>query len=131
MANFLVSFHDGIRWIVVLLILIVLIKSLVGWLGKQSYTKLDRQLWMGLVNAVGIQFILGLVILIWRMIDFGFIRTHWEHAVTNIIAVGVIMYAARFKKLEDILHHRNKFFAVLASTLLIFVAVSTVNGWSF
>ena len=67
MLNFLINLHDGIRWIVVVLILIVLIKSLIGWLGNQSYTKLDRQLWMGMVNAVGIQFLLGLIILIWLL----------------------------------------------------------------
>ena len=129
MLNFLINLHDGIRWIVVVLILIVLIKSLIGWLGNQSYTKLDRQLWMGMVNAVGIQFLLGLIILIWLLIIAGFVRQHWEHAITNFIAIGIIMYAARFKKLPDNLHHRNKFIAVLVSSLLIVVAVAAVGGW--
>ena len=49
MYDFLKAAHDGIRWIVVLMAVIVLIKTLIGWLGNQDYTKLDRQLWLGLV----------------------------------------------------------------------------------
>ncbi|MEM8859739.1 MAG: hypothetical protein AAGD96_15540 [Chloroflexota bacterium] len=56
-------------------------------------------------------------------------RNGLEHAVTNIIAIGVLMYAARFKKLSDVLQHRNKFFAVLISSALIYVAVLRLDAW--
>ena len=135
MYDFLKAAHDGIRWIVVLMAVIVLIKTLVGWLGSQDYTKLDRQLWLGLVNSAAIQFLLGLVLIIWLPFNYNatfsdeIFRVGLEHAVTNIIAVGILMYAARFKKLSDVLQHRNKFFAVLISAILIYVAVSRVGGW--
>ncbi|MEM9776098.1 MAG: hypothetical protein AAF902_16085 [Chloroflexota bacterium] len=132
MYDFLVAMHDGIRWIVVLLAVIVLIKTLVGWLGKQEYTKLDRQLWLGLVNSAAIQLLLGLVLVGWLIVNIGFsdmFTAFGAHVITNIIAIGVLMYAARFKKLSDVLQHRNKFFAVLVSSGLIYFAVATVNGW--
>lgn len=131
MIGFLVGLHDGIRWIVVLLILAVLIKTLIGWLSERPIGKFDRQLWLGMVNAVALQFLLGLIIIIWRTVQMGFIRVFWEHALLNLVAVGVIMYAARFKKLDDTLHHRNKFFATALAAILIVIAVSLVNGWVF
>lgn len=131
MVNFLTGLHDGIRWIVILLLIAVLIKTAIGWLSNRPYEKFDRQLWLGLVNALGIQLILGLILIVWRTIQVGFVRPFWEHAVLNIIAIGIIMYAARFRKLEDTLHHRNKFFAVVVTSVLIVVAVSLVNGWTF
>lgn len=135
MYDFLKAAHSGIRWIVVAMALIVLIKTLIGWLGKQEYTKLDRQLWLGLVNSAAIQFLLGIVLLVWLPFNYNvglfesIGRRGLEHGVTNIIAVGILMYAARFKKLDDVLQHRNKFFAVLISSALIYVAVLGVDGW--
>ena len=132
MYNFLVAAHDGIRWIVVLLAVIVLIKTLVGWLANQDYTKLDRQLWLGLVNSAAIQLLLGLVLVGWLLFTIGFsnmFTAFGAHVVFNITAIAVLMYAARFKKLSDVLQHRNKFFAVLVSSGLIYFAVLTVNGW--
>ncbi|MFK7803484.1 MAG: hypothetical protein AB8G95_17750 [Anaerolineae bacterium] len=137
MYDFIKALHDGIRWIVVLLAVIVLIKTLIGWLGKQEYKKIDRQLWLGLVNSAAIQLLLGIVLIIWLPFNYNVSLfgdaiglRGLEHGVTNIIAVGILMYAARFKKLDDVLQHRNKFFAVLISSALIFYAVSAVGGWS-
>lgn len=129
MISFLVGLHDGIRWIVVLLVIAVLIRTLIGWLSNRPVVKLDRQLWLGMVNAVAVQVILGLVIIIWRTVQIGFVRPFWEHAILNLAAAGVIIYAARFKKLEDTLHHRNKFIATVVTAVLIFLAVASVNGW--
>ncbi len=133
MYNILVAAHSGIRWIIVLMAVIVLIKTLIGWLGSQDYTKLDRQLWLGLVNSAAIQLLLGIVMVIWLLVSGlgfgGVFGLYGEHVLTNIIAIAILMYAARFKKLSDTLQHRNKFFAVLVSALLIYFAVARVGGW--
>ena len=133
MYDILVAAHSGIRWIVVLMAVIVLIKTLIGWLGSQDYTKLDRQLWLGLVNSAAIQLLLGIVLVVWRLVSGlgfgGLFSLYGEHIVTNIIAIAILMYAARFKKLADTLQHRNKFFAVLISAALIYFAVARVGGW--
>lgn len=121
--------HSGIRWIVVLLLLVVLIKSLVSWLSKSDYTRLDRQLWLGLVNAMGIQLLLGLILIVWSMFLVGMVGRFWEHAIVNIVAVGGIMYGARFKNLEDIPRHRNTFILVLVVCVLIYFGVARVGGW--
>ena len=133
MYDILVAAHSGIRWIVVLMAVIVLIKTLIGWLGSQDYTKLDRQLWLGLVNSAAIQLLLGIVMVIWLLVSGlgfgGVFGLYGEHILTNIIAIAILMYAARFKKLADTLQHRNKFFAVLISAALIYFAVARVGGW--
>ena len=135
MYDLLKAAHDVLRWLVVLMAVIVLIKTLIGWLSSQDYTKLDRQLWLGLINSAGIQFVLGLILIIWLPFNYNaslsdaIFRRGIEHAIVNVIAVAILMYAARFKKLSGPLQHRNKFFSVLISTILIYVAVTTVGGW--
>lgn len=136
MYDFLKSTHDGLRWLVVILAVLVLLKTLIGWLGSQNYGKLDRQLWLGLINMTGIQFLLGLIMIIWQIILQGIssaaLRAPIEHAITNFVAVAILMYASRFRKLEnDVLQHRNKFIAVLISAVLIYIAVEQVGGWTF
>lgn len=135
MYDFLKAAHSGIRWIVVIMALVVLVKTLIGWLGQQEYTKLDRQLWLGLVNSAAIQLLIGIVLIFMLPSNYnaGFsdtiVRKGMEHGVTNIIAIGILMYAARFKKLDDVLQHRNKFFAVLISSALIYFAITSISGW--
>lgn len=40
--SFLLTIHGELRWLVALAGLIVLVKFLIGWLGKREYTSLDR-----------------------------------------------------------------------------------------
>ena len=136
MYDMLKSAHDGVRWIVVILGVWVLLKTLIGWLRSQNYGKLDQQLWLGLINITGIQFLLGITLIIWQIrlqgIRSAALRLPLEHAVTNFIAIAVLMYASRFRKLDnDVLQHRNKFIAVLIAAVLVYLAVDRLDGWSF
>ena len=125
--------HSGIRWIVLVLIVIVLIKSLIGWLGKQEYTLIDRQLWVGLLYSVRIQFVLGLILLIISIVNIGMVRQFLEHAVTNIIVVGLLEgLGGRFSRIEnDTIKHRNYFLLVLAADILIYIAVASILGFNW
>lgn len=130
MYFFLLQAHSGIRWIVVLLLLVVLIKSLVGWLSQSDYVRLDRQLWLGLVNAIGIQFVLGLILIIWLAILGGTNGRHWEHVVLTLVAVGLIMSGPRFyKRVEGALRHRNIFIIVAVVSVIVYFAVARIGGW--
>lgn len=54
--------HSGIRWIILALALIVIIKSFIGWFGNKQYAKLDNILSASFVGFVNLQALLGLLL---------------------------------------------------------------------
>ena len=60
MNQILLGFHNLLRWAVVILLLIVLVKSLMGWLQKSKYGKADNLLSLFLMICVDIQLLIGL-----------------------------------------------------------------------
>lgn len=58
----LLDIHSILRYVVVLLVLIVLLKSLVGWLGNHQFTGLDRKLSLFMTSSFHLQFLVGIVL---------------------------------------------------------------------
>jgi len=54
--------HSGFRWLVLLLLVLVIIKSLIGLFGSKSYAKLDNILAASFVGLMHLQLLLGLVL---------------------------------------------------------------------
>lgn len=60
--SMLVHAHSGFRWLVLLLAVVVLIKSLIGLFGEGTYTKLDKILKSVFVGFMDIQLIIGVIL---------------------------------------------------------------------
>lgn len=58
----LLSFHNIIRWAVVILGLLALVRSYMGWFGKRQYTETDRKTGVFYLVALDIQLLLGLIL---------------------------------------------------------------------
>ena len=54
--------HSWLRWIVLILMLFVIIKSLLGVINKSSYQKLDKTLTASMVGTLRLQLVLGLIL---------------------------------------------------------------------
>lgn len=61
-GNFWMDFHMVWRWVLLAAGLAVIVKALVGWLGKRPWAKLDDQLGMFYTITVDVQFLLGLIL---------------------------------------------------------------------
>jgi len=129
MYTFLFMAHSGWRWIVLALVIITLIKMLVGWLGKQNFTRLDAQLLLYTRIGIYVQIVLGIILWIIRQgwLDM---RLTGEHVIVALLAVGGIEFgAARAKKVAG---DTNKFkFATIGFAIafvLIYVALRAVGG---
>lgn len=95
------EFHSGLRWIILALAAIVVIKYLAGWVGKKRFTSLDNKLSLFYVSALDIQLLLGLVLYFFlspvtlSAIQFGGyaiddpnVRFYaMEHPVTMVLAI--------------------------------------------
>ena len=54
--------HDTLRWLLLIVIVITMVKYLVGWLGKQSWSKIDNLLGIVFTSLMDLQLLIGLVI---------------------------------------------------------------------
>ncbi len=62
MYTFLIFLHSWLRWILLILGLIVIIRSYIAWFGDKSYLKSDNTMSVILVAIFHLQLILGLLL---------------------------------------------------------------------
>jgi len=60
--NIVFHAHSGLRWLVLVGVVLIIIKSLIGLFGGGSYTKFDKILGSATVGIMDLQLILGLAL---------------------------------------------------------------------
>lgn len=58
----LLEIHSLLRWLVIVLLIIVAVKSLAGWINKYDYRRIDDKLAVYTLIFIHVQFLLGLVL---------------------------------------------------------------------
>ena len=126
----LLHLHDFVRWVVLLALLILIVKSFVGWFGNKTYTTGDRKLSMVAVLATHVQALIGFVLyFVSPLVEFGS-RTmsdanirFWtvEHIATMLIGVVLITIgSAKAKRAaEDVAKFKTQ--AIFITIGLIFI----------
>jgi hypothetical protein len=125
------TIHSILRWVVVLVAVIAVIKFAAGWLAKQSYRSMDRGLMSGFTGLMDLQLLLGVILFIlwWVEVD-QLLRFRLEHALTMILAVAVAHLAVRWRSEPDRIKFRNNLIAIVVSMLLVVVGVFILpQGW--
>jgi hypothetical protein len=126
----LVSIHSITRWFVLLAGLAGLGRYGYGWLGKKEWTANDKLLGTIFVGLMGLQTLLGLVLIFWFTFGVAVVREQWEHAITMLIALGITHLLFRYRKLDDVSKRfRNSFFTITAVFILILLGVTVIGGW--
>ncbi|MEY5069525.1 MAG: hypothetical protein RLZ47_1387 [Bacteroidota bacterium] len=62
MYTFLLKFHSGLRYIVLLLLVLALIQALAGWFGNKTYTEGNRKLNLFAMISAHVQLLTGLIL---------------------------------------------------------------------
>ncbi len=62
MYTFLLKFHSGLRYIVLLLLVLALIQALAGWFGNKTYTEGNRKLNLFSMISAHVQLLTGLIL---------------------------------------------------------------------
>lgn len=145
MYNALLSAHSGLRWLLVISLVIALIKAFSGWLGKKEYTKSDNIVALILVSFTHIMAILGIVlyfvsdkvIAIKDAMSDGASR-FWamEHGLIMIIVVVLITIGrVKSKKATESLekHKKAALFYAIAFAFVLWAGIVKPfllgNGW--
>lgn len=132
MHAFLIGLHGGIRWIVVLVGLIAIVKFLIGWLGNMKFGPVDKGLGAAYTISLDINLLLGIIIFViglFNDLPSDVLRIRGEHFVVMLLAVVAAHMTSRWKKAEDKIRFRQSALFILLSMILVYVGVFTVGGW--
>jgi heme A synthase len=135
--NILVQAHSGFRYLVLLLLVVVIIKSLMGLVNKSPFGKVDDKLSLFLLIFTHIQLLLGLALyFVSDRVKFGpdtmteYYR-YWtvEHIFGMVIAVVLITIArSTSKRMSDPVAKHKRLFIFNAIALAIVVAILLAGG---
>ena len=124
--SMLMTIHGELRWLVALVGAIVVVKFLIGWLGKRPYAAIDRTVLMIFTILLDINVLLGLILLFF---NGGFTGPRLEHATTMILAVIAAHMSALWRNTTDSsIKYRNQMLMVLLALLLVIFGVFRLRG---
>ncbi|HOO08595.1 MAG TPA: hypothetical protein PKW06_01490 [Cyclobacteriaceae bacterium] len=126
--------HSGLRYIVLLLLVIVVAKSLVGMLNDKPFEKADGKLTLWLMIATHAQLLVGLVLyFVSPYVVFGAttmkdpVARYWtvEHGFIMLIAIALITIArtSTKKPMDGKAKHRRVFILTASALVLIVLAI--------
>ncbi|HEY9048920.1 MAG TPA: cytochrome B [Ohtaekwangia sp.] len=136
--------HSSLRYLVLLLLLAVIFKSLTGFTGKKPFEKLDDKLSLFLLIFTHIQLVVGLILyFVSPFVQFGAqtmsdkATRYWtvEHIFGMLIAVVLITIArATSKRMTDPVAKHKRLFIFNLIALIIIVAMIVLipmrNAWA-
>jgi hypothetical protein len=130
--------HSSLRYIVLVLLLIVIAKSLSAFVGKKAFTTLDNKLSLWLLITTHVQFLLGIVLyfvspfVLFNSTTMKDATTrYWavEHLIGMVIAVALITIArSTMKRMTDATAKHKRLFIFNAVALVIIVATILQSG---
>jgi len=125
----LLLIHSFVRWIIILVAVIIIVKFAIGWAANSLFKAMDRRLTSAFSGLMDLQVTLGLIYLIWNGIAVsGFPMYRILHGITMIIAAAVAHLPSRFKNLNDKLRFQYSLFAVVGSLILVGIGISFLIG---
>lgn len=137
--TFLVALHSWLRWILLILLLVSIVKSLSGFTGKKTLTAGDKKIWLFTMISAHTTLLIGLILLF--VGTFGIAkgvpegvsvmknatyRFYWvEHPLMMIIAIALITVGRgqAKKSIPDTIKYKKAFWFFLIALLLILAAI--------
>jgi len=140
MATGILHLHNVIRWILLLLLLIAVVRSYSGWQKKSTLTPGVKKLWLFTMIITHINLLVGLYLLFFgrfgivsaglpagtSVMKSAFYRFFWiEHPVLMLVATIFITIGRGMEKkaLPDTTKYKNAFWFFFLALLLMLVAI--------
>ena len=126
--DFLLTIHSILRWVILLVGVVAVVKFALGWLRGGPFGGLDRGLTAGFSGLMDLQGALGLVLLVWGgLAGDGFPLYRILHAAVMILAIGASHQLMRWKTAPDRLRYRNSALITLGALVLVFVGIAILR----
>lgn len=125
--NILVMIHSFIRWVILLVAVIAIVKFLIGWLRRSQFQGMDRGLMSGFSGLMDLEATIGIILLLWGgFAGIGFPAYRIEHGLIMILAAVTAHQSARWKNADDTTRFRNDLFLILAALVLVLIGIAVV-----
>lgn len=123
--------HSGFRYIVFLLVLIAIIQSLLGWLGRKPYTETNRKLNLFALISAHTQLLIGIVLLfVSPLVQFNsstmsnsvtryFSVEHWVGMVIAIVLITIGHSKSKKIILPESKHRTIAIFYIIAFLVIV------------
>jgi hypothetical protein len=130
--NVLLILHSLIRWAIVIVTVIALVRFAWAWLRRSPMNRSDSLLMTIFVRLLEVQMLVGLILLLWiGFAGAGFPSYRLAHAGTMIVAVIVGHLPRRWQNADASIRARNNVIAILGVLVLVFIGVSLLpGGWT-
>jgi len=131
--------HDALRWILLLSIVVVLVKYLIGWLGRKQWTQTDNMLGIVFTSLMDLQFLAGIVLYFFlspvtkqAFADFGAamkdsdLRFYAVEHITMMFVAIILVHIGRAKSKKaktDVAKFKTAFIYFLIATAVIIAAI--------
>ena len=126
--DILLTIHSVVRWAIILVAVIAIVKFALGWLRGGQFGGMDRGLAAGFSGLMDLQGALGLVLLVWGgFAGEGFSLYRILHAVSMMAAIATSHQSVRWKNAPDQLRYRNMLLTVLGALVLVFVGLAMLR----
>jgi hypothetical protein len=141
MHSLLLATHSVIRYFLLILLLILIVRSLLGWLNKSNYEKMDDKVSLGVFILTHTQLLLGIILFfVSPIVIFSgasmkdSVARYWlvEHNTGMIIAIVLISIARiSSKKITDAVakHKRMFIFNSIALVIILVMIMQSQRGF--
>jgi len=140
MQTGMVHLHNFLRWVILILLLVSIIKAYTGWKGKRTFAAGDKKIWLFTMISAHITLLLGLYQVALGRYGFftttlpegtsvmkdTFYRFFWvEHPLGMIIAITLITlgHGMAKKPLSDEVKYKKAFIYFLLALVVIFATI--------
>lgn len=135
MYSFLLHLHSGLRYIVLLLVLLAIIRAWADWLGQKPYSEGQRKLNLFAMISVHTQLLIGLILyFVSPFVKFGSdtmkdaTTRYWtvEHLTAMIIAIAIITIGHSKSKKASLPEEKHRAIAIYYTLALVIIIVTIV-----
>jgi hypothetical protein len=140
MFSVLLQVHNILRWVILLLLLLSILQSFVGWKKHRELREGDAKLWLFTMISVHTTLLIGLILLLFgrygilssglpegvNLMQDKFYRFFWvEHPVGMLIATALITLGRGVvkKQIADPLKYKRAFWFFLLALVIIMATI--------
>ena len=123
--EFILGIHSIVRWIILLVAVVALVKLAYGWLRAGVFDGMDRGLVMGYSGLLDLQALVGFILLFGNgfLLGEGFPMPRILHGIVMILAVITGHLAGRGKSDPAKARYRRALAAIAGSLVLVLIGI--------
>jgi hypothetical protein len=121
----LLIIHSAVRWVIILIAVIAIIKFALALVTNASFKGMDRGLSSGYSGLMDLQVTLGLIYFVWNGIAVaGFPSYRILHMLVMILAAALGHVPSRLKSMPDKPRFQYSLIAIIGSLVLVGIGIS-------